>query len=172
MKTRLYSARWAALAFMGLIFLFIFACSDTKPTDTAGKTKDLTAPDFAIKNLSGQSFKLSSQKGKHVLLIFITTWCPACRAEIPHYRNIFETYGKRGLEVAMINIDESQETVSRFASKHAIPFTLLIDERGIIANSYGIVGVPSMILVDKNSRILSRDYMAMDIILEKILGTK
>ncbi len=172
MKSRLYSAPWAALAFMVLIFLFILACSDTKQTDTAGKTKDLTAPDFSVKDLSGQNFKLSSQKGKHILLIFMATWCPTCRSEIPHYKNIFETYGKKGLEVAMIDIDESQETVARFTSKYQIPFTTLLDAQAKVAFSYGIVGVPTMILINKDSRVLSRDYMAMDMLLERLFVNK
>ena len=172
MTKRFYSARWAALAFMGLMFLFILACSDAKQTDVAGKTKDLTAPDFSVKNVTGQNFKLSSQKGNYVLLIFMATWCPTCRSEIPHYKNIFEAYGKKGLEVAMIDIDESQETVSRFVSKYQIPFTTLLDAQAKVAFSYGIVGVPTMILINKDSRILSRDYMAMDMLLERIFVGK
>jgi len=164
--------RSAAMACMGLMLIFSLSCSDTKPPDMARKTKDPAAPDFSLKNLSGQNFKLSSQKGKPVLLIFITTWCPTCRSEIPHYKKIYETFGKHSLEVAMIDIQESRETVSRFASKHQIPFTVLLDERGDVAASYGIVGVPAMILIDRDGNILSREYMAMDMLLETTLGKK
>jgi len=172
MNTKFRSLRYAAMACMGLMLIFSLSCSDTKPPDMARKTKDLAVPDFALKNLSGQNFKLSSQKGKPVLLIFITTWCPSCRSEIPHYRNIYQTYGKNGLEVAMIDIQESRETVSRFASKHQIPFTILLDERGDVAGSFGIVGVPAMVLIDRDGNILSREYMAMDMLLEATLGKK
>jgi peroxiredoxin len=157
---------------MGLMLIFSLSCSDTKQPDTARRTTGKVAPDFVLKNLSGQNFKLSRQKGNPVLLIFITTWCPSCRSEIPHYRNIYQTYGKKGLEVAMIDIQESRETVSRYASKHQVPFTILLDERGDVAGSYGIVGVPAMVLIDKGGKILSQEYMAIDMLLETTLGEK
>ncbi|MCX5836203.1 MAG: TlpA disulfide reductase family protein [Deltaproteobacteria bacterium] len=172
MNRKFHFVRSAAMACMGLMLIFSLSCSDTKQPDTARRTTDKAAPDFALKNLSGQNFKLSSQKGKSVLLIFITTWCPTCRSEIPHYRNIYEAYAKRSLEVAMIDIQESRETVSRFASKHQIPFTVLLDERGDVAGSYGIVGVPAMVLLDKDGNVLSRKYMAIDMLLETTLGEK
>jgi peroxiredoxin len=160
------------MAWMGLMLIFSLSCSDTKQPDMARRTTDKVAPDFVLKNLSGQNFKLSSQRGKSVLLIFITTWCPSCRSEIPHYKNIYETFGKRDLEVAMIDIQESRETVSRYASKHQVPFTILLDERGDVAGSYGIVGVPAMVLIDKGGKILSQEYMAIDMLLETTLGKK
>lgn len=172
MNRKFHFVRSAAMAWMGLMLIFSLSCSDTKQPDTARRTTDKAAPDFALKNLSGQNFKLSSQKGKSVLLIFITTWCPTCRSEIPHYRNIYEAYGKRSLEVAMIDIQESRETVSRFASKHQISFTILLDERGDVAGSYGIVGVPAMVLIDRDGNVLSREYMAIDMLLETTLGKK
>ncbi len=172
MDTKFCALRSLAMTCMGLILILFLSCSDTKPSDTARRTTDKAAPDFSLKNMTGQNFKLSSQKGKPVLLIFITTWCPTCRSEIPHYKNIYETYGKRGLEVAMIDIQESREAVSRFTSKYPIPFTILLDERGDVAGSYSIVGVPAMVLIDRDGNILSRDYMAMDMLLEATLGGK
>lgn len=155
---------------MALMLTFFLSCTDSKPPDTARRSTDKAAPDFALKNLSGQNVKLSGHKGKPVLLIFITTWCPSCRSEIPHYKRIYETYGKRGLEVAIIDIQESKETVSRYASKHRIPFTILLDEKGNVSGSYGVVGVPAMVLIDRDGNVLSREYMAMDMILETIFA--
>jgi len=130
------------------------------------------APDFTLKNLSGKTFRLSEQKGKPVLLIFMTTWCPSCRSEIPHYKDIYETYGKRGLEVAMIDIQESRGKVSSFAAKYDIPFTVILDENADVSGAFGIVGVPSMFLISKDGGILSRQYTAIDVILETIFGKK
>jgi peroxiredoxin len=172
MKTLFYLPRYAALACMGLLLIFALSCSDMKPPDMGKKTTDSAAPDFTLKNLSGQTFKLSSHKGKPVLLIFIATWCPSCRSELPHYQNIYETYGQKGLEVVMIDIQESKETVSRLASRYRIPYRILLDEQGNVAGTYGIIGVPAMILIDKDGKVLSRDYMAIDILLETTLGKK
>lgn len=172
MKTSFFLPRYAVLSCMALILIFAFSCSDTRPREAVKKTTDAAAPDFSLKTLSGKTFKLSGQKGKPVLLIFVTTWCPSCRSEIPHYKDIYETYGRRGLEVAMIDIQEPGVTVSRFASRNQIPFGILLDERGDVAGAYGIVGVPAMVLIDKGGKILSQEYMAIDMLLETTLGKK
>jgi peroxiredoxin len=135
MKTSFFLLRYAVLSCMALILIFALSCSDTRPREAVKKTTNVAAPDFSLKTLSGKTFKLSGQKGKPVLLIFVTTWCPSCRSEIPHYKNIYETYGRRGLEVTMIDIQEPGATVSRFASRNQIPFGILLDERGDVAGA-------------------------------------
>jgi peroxiredoxin len=172
MITKFYLLRYAALGCIGLMLIFAFSCSDTRLPETDKKTAETVAPDFSLKDLSGQNFRLSKQKGKPVLLIFVTTWCPTCRSEIPHYINIYENYGKKGLEVAMIDIQEPKENVLRFASKYQFPFKTILDDQGDVAGAYSIVGVPFMVLIDKNGNILSRQYMAIDILLETVFRAR
>ena len=172
MKTQFHLFQNALFVFIGLIFIFTLSCSEAKQPETIRNSTNKMAPDFTLKNLSGKTFRLSEQKGKPVLLIFITTWCPTCRSEIPHYKDIYETYGKKGLEVAMIDIQESKGKVSSFADKFGIPFTIVLDETAKVSESFGIVGVPSMLLISKDGSILTRQYMAIDVILETIFGKK
>jgi peroxiredoxin len=156
-----------------LLMVFALSCGDTtRPRDVAPKTPNKGLQDFTLKSLSGQTFKLSSYRGKHVLLIFFTTWCSTCRSEIPHYKHIHETYGRKGLEVAMINILESKEAVSRFAARYHVPISILLDEKDEVSRDFGIVGVPAMVLIDKDGYEVSRQYAAMDMLLETIFGTK
>jgi peroxiredoxin len=162
-------ARYARIVCVGLILIPVLSCSDATPPVPVRETADQAAPDFSLKSLSGENFRLSSYKGKSVLLIFITTWCPSCRAEIPHYKTIYETYSKKGLEVAMIDIQESIGTVSRFASRHQFPFRILLDSKGDVSSAYDIVGVPAMILIDKDGKIASRQYELMDSLLESLV---
>ena len=56
------------------------------------------APDFTLKDLKGKTFRMSAQRGKPVLIFFGTTWCPGCRAEIPKYKKVYETYSPKGLK--------------------------------------------------------------------------
>jgi len=165
-------ARYAIIVCVGLALLPFCACSDANPPVQVQEAAAPAAPDFSLKDLSGQNFKLSNYKGKPVLLIFITTWCPNCRSEIPHYKSIYKTYRKKGLEVAMIDIQESTGIVSHLASKQQIPFRILLDLKGEVASVYGIVGVPAMILIDKDGKILSRNYMSIDPLLETLFPKK
>ena len=64
--------------------------------------------------------------------------------------------------IANIDIQESQDKVSRFKEKFQLPYKVLLDETGRVAEAYSIVGVPTMILIDQEGRIRSRQYQAID----------
>ncbi|HBB16284.1 MAG: hypothetical protein A3J94_09870 [Syntrophus sp. RIFOXYC2_FULL_54_9] len=112
------------------------------------------APDFVLKDLEGGQFRLSDQRGKPVLLIFGTTWCPACREEIPRLKDIYARYAERGLVMVNINVRESQDKVTRYAGKNALPYRSLLDEKGTVSEKYGILGVPALILLDEAGMIV------------------
>ncbi|MCX5829940.1 MAG: TlpA disulfide reductase family protein [Deltaproteobacteria bacterium] len=125
------------------------------------------ASEFSLRDLNGRSFTLKDYRNKTVLLIFSTTWCPSCRSEIPHFKQIYQTYGHRGLEMANIDIQESRDKVARFAAKYQLPYRILLDEKGDVASAYGIVGVPAMILI-KDGVVVTRNYRSVDGTLEKL----
>lgn len=144
-------------------------CTDTRQPERVQKSTSGHSPDFTLKDVKGETFTLSNHRGKYVLLIFVTTWCPSCRAEIPRYKKIHETFHRRGLDIVSINIQESREKVSAFVAKHQIPYPTLLDEKGSVASMFHIVGVPSLILISRDGKILSGDYMIMESILETLM---
>jgi len=102
-----------------------------------------------------KKLKRHEQRGKPVLLIFGTTWCPSCREEIPHLKDIYARYAKKGLIMVNIDIQESRDKVSRYADKYELPYRLLLDENGAVSEMYGIRGVPAMILLDEAGMIVA-----------------
>jgi peroxiredoxin len=136
------------------------------------KSDKVIAPDFSLKDLQGKKFKLSSYSGKPVLLFFGTTWCPSCRAEIPAYKNIYATYSKSGLEVVYIDITEPVEKVARFAKTNSLPYRVLIDEDGSVADNYGITGVPTLVLIDKEGYVAKISHRTADLPLNKLSPAK
>ena len=169
-KGRLFFLLIAGLIVVALTSLL--SCSESQQPTRGRTIFDSAAPDFILKDLAGADFKLSAAKGKPVLLIFLTTWCPSCRSEIPHYKEIYETYGKRGLEVVGIDIEESKNKVSSFAAKNQIPYKTLLDEKGRVASAYDIVGIPTMVLINKDGQVLTRKYFAIDTVIETLLEKK
>jgi len=131
-----------------------------------------SASDFVLKDVQGKSFRLSAQRGKPVLIFFGTTWCPGCRAEIPVYKKVYETYVPRGLEVIYINIMEPAKKVARFAQANALPYRTLLDEDGSVANAYNVIGVPMIMLVDKNGFIIKVGHSSQEMPLDKVLQGK
>ena len=136
--------------------------------NASSKQKAIAAPDFSLQDLQGKTFKLSGQLGKPVVIFFGTTWCPSCRAEIPSYSAIYEKYAKRGLEVIYIDINEPAEKVARFAKSYSFPYRVLLDRDGNVANDYSIVGVPTLVLVDKGGNVITISHSTADLPLHKL----
>jgi peroxiredoxin len=131
------------------------------------------APDFVLKDLNGQKFRLSDFRGKQpVLIIFSATWCTFCREEIPHFKSIHAAYAKQGLEIVNIDIQESKEKVAKFTAKYGLPYRVLLDEDGTVGGIYDIRGVPSMVLVDPNGNILCRQCQRVEPLIETLLKKK
>jgi peroxiredoxin len=128
------------------------------------------APDFVLKDLDGQKFRLSDHKGKRpVLLIFSTTWCSFCKAEIPHFKSLYTSYAKLGLEIVNIDIQESKEKVGKFSAKNELPYRTVLDEDGTVSGIYEVRGVPTVILIDKNGMIVCHQCRMVDTLLKTMI---
>ena len=127
------------------------------------------APGISLRDINGRIFSLRDYEKKTVLIIFSTTWCATCRTEIPHFKDIYHTYGPRGLVMANINIQEPRDKVARYAAKYQLPYRVLLDETGSVAAAYGIMGVPAMVLI-KNGFIVTRHYRQVDSALARLFG--
>ncbi len=140
-------------------------------SSAASKQNTIAAPDFTLQDLQGKTFKLSAQRGKPVVIFFGTTWCPSCRAEIPSYSAIYEKYAKRGLEVIYVDINEPAEKVARFAKNFSFPYRVLLDRDGSVASDYNIVGVPTLVLIDKYGNVITISHRTADLPLDKLFPT-
>jgi len=165
--------------FLSGIILLIFCLGGcTEPSDQKEKGPNgnppqvdvAGTPDFKLPDLEGRPFRLSQSRGKPVLLIFSTTWCAYCRSELPHFREIYERYSPQGLEVVQIFIQESHRKVSSFARQYNLPYRVLLDEKGEVAETYNVRGVPDMILLDRNGQALCRHCQDLDAFLENLFG--
>ena len=167
-RRRILYATW------GFVFLLCFLplCADSKSRTFFRESIEAKAQNFVLKDLNGQQFKLSDHKGKPILLIFTTTWCSYCRTEIPHFKDIYANYAKQGLVVVNIDIQESRERVSLFAAKYRLPYRTLLDKNGDVADVYGVRGIPTMVLINREGNIVCRQCRSVDTLLETLLRTK
>lgn len=162
------------LSVLVLLFIFTFVAisfGQYKPSIFSRQDKVL-APDFSLKDIQGKIFKLSSQRGSPVVMFFGTTWCPACRGEMPRYRDLYDKYARRGLKFLYIDINESTDRVARFSKQNSFPYLVLVDEDGSVASNYNIIGVPTLILLDKEGNIVNVSHQTSDLQLDKLFPTK
>ena len=96
------------------------------------------APDIKLRTDSGDEFKLSSLKGKRVVLYFYPRAdTPGCTTESCEFRDGIKAFAKKGATVLGISPD-TPEAQARFKDKYALPFTLLADQDKAAANAYGV----------------------------------
>jgi len=123
-------------------------------------------PDFTLQNLQGQPVTLSAYRGhRPVLIVFWATWCPYCVEEMPNLVKLKEKHGDK-LQILGVSIQESREKVAAWAKSRNINFPLLLDEEGDVSSKYGVVGVPTLVVVDKDGKGL----VAENALNSRILG--
>lgn len=113
-----------------------------------------SAYDFNLEDIDGKQVSLSSLKEKAgAVLLFWTTWCPYCRAELKQLDASSGQFAKDKVEVLAINVNESPALVAKYVKDHQLGLRVLLDKDAKTANTYGIFGVPTYIYIDKESKI-------------------
>ena len=101
------------------------------------KTK---APDFSLVDEKGNTVSLTDFKGKPVVLYFYPKDdTPGCTTEACSFRDDYSQYKEAGAVILGVSPD-SEKSHAKFASKHQLPFTLLVDEDHKICEAYGVWG--------------------------------
>jgi peroxiredoxin len=115
------------------------------------------APDFALTALDGRTVRLSSFRGRLVLLNFWATWCAACQIETPWLVDIAIRYRAQGLDVIAVSMDEGDSAAVRtFATEHHMTYPVLLGTAAV-ADAYGGVRfVPQTVFIGRDGRIIDR----------------
>ena len=117
----------------------------------------LPAPDFTVKDLDGNQFRLKDCCGKDaVLLFFWSFFCGPCREEMPLINEMTRQYDGKGLQVIGVNLDgvEMKKAIDKFVAAEKIGFRIVFDELDgdafRIADPYGVAGTPALFIIDRN----------------------
>lgn len=109
------------------------------------------APNFTLKDLSGEEFTLSSLQGKWVILDFWGTWCGWCIKGFPKLIDYYNKYSEK-LEVVAINCIDSDDRWREGVKKHSLPFTNIKDDNKVSAQ-YAVSLYPTKIIITPEGRI-------------------
>lgn len=113
------------------------------------------AKDFTLEDINGQQITLSSLRGKHVLLDFWASWCGPCIKSFPHLKTIYEQHCDK-LEILGIACHDKQDKWRTTVDKYELPWLHVFDadDKNGVGASYGVLGVPTYILINPEGKIV------------------
>ena len=122
--------------------------------------KRIKSIDFTLKDQYKNVHTLSEYEGKTVFLNFWATWCPPCKAEMPHIEEIYKEYGLNKEDVVILGVaspnlgkEGSEEHIKKFLKDQGYTFPVVMDYNGEFVYKYGISAFPSTFIIDKEGYV-------------------
>ncbi|MFN2187739.1 MAG: TlpA family protein disulfide reductase [Candidatus Promineifilaceae bacterium] len=158
---------WAVLIIIVLLAGTAWIAYSQVPPDQETPAKASTeapipghrAPTFTLETTTEETVSLADFAGKPVVLNFWATWCPPCRAEIPHFQDTSLKYD--GLAV-ILGIDQGEPLpiVADFAASFGVTYPLLLDSNSDVNRQYNVSALPTTIFIDADG-VVSEVYSGM-----------
>lgn len=124
------------------------------------KTVDVGAPappfDLPVFNSRHEHLALDSLRGKVVLLDFWASWCGPCRQSFPLYEQLRKEMPAKDFTLLAINLDEMVDGPLAFLAEHPVGYTSLSDPEGEVAKKFGLIGMPTSFVIDRQGIVRSR----------------
>lgn len=141
--------------------------------------KGQPAPPIKVVSTSGQQISLANYKGYVLVIDFFATWCPPCREVVPHLNGLSRKYGKQGLQILGLSLDDGdEEAVKDFIASKRVVYPVALAGQDVQAD-YGLRSLPTAYVIDKRGNVADR-FMGgseatlrnMEALIKKLLAEK
>jgi peroxiredoxin len=114
------------------------------------------APAIKMTTTSGQPITLNNYKGYVLVMDFFATWCIPCKESIPHMNSLNRKYGKQGLQILGVSVDEGEDReVKSFIGERKISYPVAIADEDM-QTEYGLRSIPTVYVINKKGMIAEK----------------
>lgn len=117
------------------------------------------APDFSVSDISGENITLSEIKSEKTILVFWASWCPHCIEIMPVLQEFYNSSTRDELEIIAISVDDNKDNFLNAITSHGLVWrniAKLEGWEGPTVEEYGVVATPTIFILDKDKKILSK----------------
>ena len=128
------------------------------------------APDFTLQAPDGKNVSLADFRGKYVLLDFWASWCGPCLREVPNVKKVYDKYHDKGFEILSVSLDDKKDNWTNAIEKYDLNWVHVSSLQGWdcpVAKLYNVSGVPAMLLIDKEGKIIATKLRG-ELLMEKV----
>jgi outer membrane lipoprotein-sorting protein/peroxiredoxin len=119
---------------------------------TAHEKVGQLCPAFILPDLFGKKFDSAALQGKIVLIGFWAHWCPSCQKELPLIEKTYEDFSGDA-DVRVFTITDDKNKALEIAEKNGYGAPVLIDAGGVTAETFEVVSIPRVFVVDQQGKI-------------------
>ncbi|MCX7728485.1 MAG: redoxin domain-containing protein [Bacteroidia bacterium] len=123
-------------------------------------------PEIALPDPNGKEIRLSSYRGKIVLIDFWASWCKPCRAEMPNMVALYKKYKDKGLEILGVSLDKDKQNWIDAIKQDNITWPQVSDLKfwnSEVVPLFNVEAIPYTVLVDKDGKIIAKGLRGIDL---------
>lgn len=117
-----------------------------------------SVPEFTLNDIEGKPVKISSFRGRKVVLVFWASWCPDCRAEVPQLKAMLSKADPSNVAFVSVSFDRTFDAFKTYVAENYLGGVQLFDSAGkknsAVGAAYHIKWIPSLYLIDEDGKVI------------------